>query len=104
MTNFSQKLARLVKLTLVEGKKFNPKAFQKNSVEKETKFVGGKKQIISLTHIELTLSFQMIQFQILKPKEKKAQNLQQQCIQQTQEFNCETTSKEPSSKQKEEKL
>ncbi len=28
-----------------------------------------------------------------------------QCIQQTQEFNCETTSKEPSSKQKkEEKL
>jgi len=39
-----------------------------------------------------------------KKNQKKAQNLQQQCIQQTQEFNCETTSKEPSSsKQKEER-
>jgi len=46
-------------------------------VEKETKFVG-------------------------KKKEKKIGHkpLQQQCIQQTREFHCETTSKEPSSKQK----
>ncbi len=47
----------------------------------------------------------MIQFQICKEKEKKGhKTCNNNCIQQTLEFNCEKTSKELSSKQKEERM
>ncbi len=73
MTNFSKKLARLVKLTLLVGG-------GEKKIQKLPNFFGGerskicwekKKQIISPTHIELTLSFQNDSIPNLKTEKKR---------------------------------
>jgi hypothetical protein len=71
LTKFSKKVSKISQINTRSGGGGGTKSFPIFLLEKETKFVGKKKQIISPTHIELTISFQMFQFQIKKPTKKK---------------------------------